>query len=494
MCRKKRAASSSSAFKCKPSKAVNRRLKELAKAKAEKNRGVLKGLMQVIFADETLFAKAMFHGNIKWLPEQLAMQALIWSWQDAKCVTDAFDQTLEICDKMELTETAKTYTAFMNALSRYRHLMTDRLRMQFQDLAEAVGGQYYRTDGWVLIAFDGSRATAPRTQANEKAFCAPNYGSGEKAKYGKKVSKEAPRKTVPPEPQVWITLMWHMSLRLPWTWRLGPSNSVERDHVLDILKNEKFPEKTLFCGDAGFVGYEFWNAILRKPAHFLVRVGANVKLLSAYADIKKKGGGIVLCWPKGMMESGKPPLKLRLVRIKVGKTPMWLLTSVLNEKELTNKQMARYYKLRWGVEVEFRGLKQTIDKHKLKCRNNERLLAELTWSLMGMAFAELLALSQQIPKAQSPKTANYDPQDRSLAETIRALRWGMRNLDKAFDAQESLLARLTQALVQRYNNTTDKKARYRPRKQKKKLGDPEIRKLTTQEQKKLKHHTRKKAA
>ena len=49
--------------------------------------------------------------------------------------------------------------------------------------------------------------------------------------------------------------MWHMGLRLPWTWRLGPSNSSERDHVREMLKQEAFPENTLFCGDAGFIGY-----------------------------------------------------------------------------------------------------------------------------------------------------------------------------------------------------------------------------------------------
>lgn len=50
-------------------------------------------------------------------------------------------------------------------------------------------------------------------------------------------------------------MMWHMGLRLPWTWRLGPSNSSERGHVMEMLQQEEFPENTLFCGDAGFVGY-----------------------------------------------------------------------------------------------------------------------------------------------------------------------------------------------------------------------------------------------
>ena len=125
-----------------------------------------------------LFAEDEFHGNVKWKPEQLAAEALIWSWQEAKNVTDAFDQTLEICEDLGLKNTAMTYPSFMNALDRHTDTFRSRLRERFQTLAEEVGGRRFRTDGWVLIGFDGSRATAPRTVSNEQAFCAPNYGNG----------------------------------------------------------------------------------------------------------------------------------------------------------------------------------------------------------------------------------------------------------------------------------------------------------------------------
>ena len=284
-----------------------------------------------------------------------------------------------------------------------------------------------------------------------------------------------------------------MGMRLPWTWRLGPSNSSERGHVQEMLEQEEFPEDTLFCGDAGFIGYPLWSSILAAGGNFLVRVGGNVDLLSEYADIQKLGGGIVLCWPKGRMKSGDPPLRLRLVRVQVGKTMMWMLTSVLGERSLTLKQIVEYYKLRWLIEVEFRGLKQTIDKHKLRCRNNGRLLAELDWSLQGMAYAELLAMRAQIPKAEKANE-KFSPRDRSLAETLRVLRRYMRNLDQSAKP-DALLNDLCDAVVQRYNNRTDKRARYRPKNPDiKPLGDPTIRKLTPKEKKKLRSHELKNAA
>ena len=354
--------------------------------------------------DDELFIEDRFHGNIKWTPEQLAQQAVIWSWQDTRNVTDAFAITVEVCEDLGMEHSAKTYTAFMEALDRYRTTLQPSVECRIQTLAEEVAGRFWRDGDWVLMGFDGSRVTTPRTVSNEKEFCAPNYGNGKTAKYRRKKTKGMRRrqneknKPQPQAPQVWITMMWHMSLRLPWTWRLGPSNSSERGHVMEMLREEEFPENTLFCGDAGFVGYHLWKAILDAGGDFLVRVGANVNLLSEKADIKRVGDGIVLCWPKDKMNSGAPPLRLRLVQVKIGKTKMWMLTSVLDRKRLSKKKIVKFYKMRWGMEVEFRGLKQTIDKRNLRCRNSDRVYVELDWSIRAMAIAELIALREQIPE------------------------------------------------------------------------------------------------
>jgi hypothetical protein len=469
-----------------------------------KNKTLFQALVGWLIPEDGLFAKDRFHGNIKWTPEQLAQQAMIWAWQDTKNVTEAFTRALEVCRELNLQKTTQTYTAFINALDQYRHTLSLRLRQRFQSLAKAIAGRFWRDHGWVLMGFDGSRVTTPRTVSNETAFSAPHYGQSQKAKYRRKKSREQrirqPPKH-PPEPQapqVWITMVWHMSLRLPWTWRLGPSNSSERGHVVEILEQEEFPADTLFCGDAGFVGYDFWQAILNAGGNFLVRVGANVHLLSETADIKRLGGGIVLCWPKGKMDSGAAPLRLRLVRVRVGKTRMWMLTSVLDPKELSVKQIIRYYKMRWDGEVEYRGLKQTIDKANLRCRNSGRVYAELDWSIRAMACAELIALREQIPKAKKRRaksTPKYDPKDRSLANTIRALRHSMRHLNQPVVPGEDVLSQLTEALVQKYRNHTDKKARYRPRNpDKKPLGEPTITKLNRKARQKLAQLTQRAAA
>ena len=457
------------------------------------NAHALRSLVEWLIPTSGLFHKREFHGNTKWNPESLAIQAMIWSWQESRFVTDAFSAALEVCEDLELAHVAKTYTAFQNALSRHADLFASVLRRRLQGLMEQVAGRHWRIGKWVPIAFDGSRTTAARTVSNEKAFCAPNYGRGKTARYRKKKSKGMRRrknernKPQPQHPQVWITLLWHMGVRLPWTWRLGPSNSSEREHVKQILREERFPKDTLLCGDAGFVGYDLWKAILDAGVNFLVRVGANVSLLSEYADYRRLKNGVVLCWPKGKMASGERPLRLRLVRAKIGKTWMWLLTSVLSDHQLTMAQIVQFYSMRWGIEVEFRGLKQTLDKHILRCRNSSRVYVELDWSIRAMACAELLALREQMAQSQSNETTTEkepDPKDRSLAQTMRALRSAMRAPRRAAD--QGLLITLSRARVQRYRNRTDKKSRYRPRNpDKKPLGDPKVRRLSRDEIDKL---------
>ncbi len=186
------------------------------KAARQKNKTLFKKkLLDWFFPQGELFTKKQFHGNTKWIARQLLAQALMWSWQETKNVTDAFVHTQEICEGLGMKHIAQSYTSMINALDQYADVFIPALRERYQKLAEQVGGSYFHDGPWVLIGFDGSRATAPRTVSNERAFCAPNYGKGKRAKYGKKKSKGMRRKQNqknkphPQAPQAWITLMWY---------------------------------------------------------------------------------------------------------------------------------------------------------------------------------------------------------------------------------------------------------------------------------------------
>jgi hypothetical protein len=421
----------------------------------------------------------------------------LWAWSDQRNLTDAFAAALEQGRALLPGVAVSTYQGLMNALVKWTPQFIPLLCQVLQRCMQQLG-RHWRMNGWLLLAIDGFRSDTPRTRSNESAFCAKNYGQGSRAKYGKKKSKGMRRKRNkknpphPPGPQVWVTMIWHMALRLPWLWKLGPSNSSERHHAMQMIEPGNYPENTLFCADAGFVGFPLWSHLLQSGCDFLVRVGANVSLLSEHAKchFEQVGSeGIAHCWPRAARNADQAPLRLRLMRIRLGKTEMWLLTSVLDQTRLTLKQAEQFYRIRWGIEVEIRGLKQTLERAKLRCRDSRRLRAELDWSILAMAVAELFALKEQLAVKEVKrhgKKQKPDPAHRSLAQTMRALRECLRQPHLVPTPGRDLSTLLREAVTDDYVRQADKRARYRPKNpDKKPLGDPKLQRMTISVRKEL---------
>ena len=173
-----------------------------------------------------------------------------------------------------------------------------------------------------------------------------------------------------------------------------------------------------------------------------------------------------------------------------GKTEVFLLTSVLDQEKLDRASMIQLYKKRWGIEVEFRGLKQTLNGSTLRCRNAARVYTELDWSIQSMAIAELFATREQIGQQTTAQSLTeekaYTPKKRSLANTMRAIYDCLDNLLEIPEPEKSLFERLANAVTDSYSRQASKAARYRPKNpDKKKLGKPKIRKNEPKEKQRI---------
>ena len=82
--------------------------------------------------------------------------------------------------------------------------------------------------------------------------------------------------------------------------------------------------------DAGFVGYDFWKAILDTNHDFMIRIGANVKLIKQLGYAWEYDH-TVYRWLNKAAKKKMSPLVLRLIVIHVGKQPVYLVTSVLSK-------------------------------------------------------------------------------------------------------------------------------------------------------------------
>jgi len=308
--------------------------------------------------------------------------------------------------------------------------------------------------GFLVLAADGSKIELPRTQSHEAKF-SPAKARQRRQKKGSRRSRSRAarqrrsRQKKADSPQIALTALHHTGLRLPWDWRIGPSDSSERDHLRDMLPD--LPAKTLITAACGFVGYDFWSALLESGHEFVIRVGGNVRLLKQLGTVRESNGTISL-WPDKAAKRQQPPLVLRLVVVQGGRHPWYLATSVRNPRRLSDRQVAEIYRRRWGIELFFRHFKQTFGRRKLRSHKAEHAECELHWSLLGLWSMLLYARKTLVEQGLAPTRL-------SVARVLRAFR---RVLQQS-DGEDSLKSQLSQAVIDSYSRK-DKRSRGYPRK------------------------------
>lgn len=427
------------------------------------------------------FQRVKARKGSKWTPRMLVVVALFWAWSKADGLKERFQQARKVAAKIFrwLPDPGETYHGFLKQLRKWhvelQLLCIGELRVLMK---RDLFGQW-EIAGFVVIAGDGSRIELPRTKSNEAAYSpkrkkkgSRKQGKGQrKASRGKRwrkakrQSEESIRKKAN-SPQMWLTLFWHVGTGLPWAWRTGPSDSSERQHLEEMLS--ELPENTLITADAGFMGYDFWSAVIAAGHHFVIRAGANVRLLKKLGFTREYENTVYL-WPDWAVKKGLPPLALRAVWVHDGKQPMCLITNVLSKDRLSDRQIAQIYKARWGIELFFRTFKQTFGRRKLRSHKAEHAQLEAEWSLVAV-WAVCLVAQREIAKS------GCDPCRLSPAGAIKAIQKVMcyyRN--RPDDPTESLGWMFRNALLDDYQRTSSKTARAYPAKRKReRTGVPKI--------------------
>lgn len=407
------------------------------------------------------FATVRWRSDCTWgTARLLAVAALLWSWADEKLVGDRFSTARRIVLAMfpQKQTVAGTYQAFIKLLRKWTPafvlILQQTLRQRMQtDLADSM-----MIGKWVLYGVDGSRVNLARTKAMEQAFSASKRknkkekGKGRKKKQYAKAADAKKANSV----TMWITTLWHFGTGLPWDWRLGASDSSERAHWLEMMKG--IVERALFVADAGFVGYEYSSAAISAGHQVLLRVGSNVTLLKKLGYAKEVDGTVYL-WPNKAAKKRQPPLVFRLVVAHNGKHPIYLITSILSTRDLSDAHVLEAYQRRWGIELFYRHLKQTFEMHKLKSTSPESAYVEMNWALLGLWSMALYALRELRQKG-------IDPNRLSFAKLIRAFQRIIRDYLHPVEQKKKLCDLLREAVIDEYQRSNSKTSRDYPRKKK----------------------------
>jgi hypothetical protein len=252
-----------------------------------------------------------------------------------------------------------------------------------------------------------------------------------------------------------LTSLYHLGTGLPWAWQIGAGPESEQTHLRRLAA--LLPAGSLLVAYAGFTGFDLLKELLDRRVHFLVRMGSNRTLLKGLQDVRvRMDGEVVWLWPK-RRQSTCPPLRLRLLRIEEpNRSPVYLVTSVMDEVELTDQQIGEFYRMRWGQEVFYRSFKRTLEQYKMRSGSARQAHWELEWAMMAYLTIGLLSVEALVEDHRDPLM--WSPAG-SLRVVRRAMRYGGR-----FHRRGNLQVLLKESVKDGYRRSGSKKARNWPHK------------------------------
>jgi len=395
-------------------------------------------------------------GRVRWADRLLVVCAVLMAWDPGTTLVDRFAAARACVVEMFPTRRrpGATHAGFVAALARASPgllgLVAPALRAAVCSAARA--GGCWAVAGWVAFGADGSKIDCPMTAANETGL---GVASRKKS-----------------WPQMLLTTLFHAGSGLPWAFARGGARASERGHLRAMLG--LLPAGGLLLADAGFTGYDLLAAVTGGGRSFLIRVGSNVRLLTKLGWAVEEFDGLVYLWPDGKQKAGCEPMVLRLVTFVDGRNRRThLLTDVLDRGRLGDAAALALYGLRWGVELLFRSLKQTLGRRKMLSDGPEHAAVELDWAVVGLWMLDVMN-AQEVGLSAA----------RSVATSLRAVRAAAagRRPCRGAGRRGALAAALARATGDGCRRRGPKKARHWPHKKKDKPpGDPKARTATDAE-------------
>lgn len=397
---------------------------------------------------KSLFRGLAVHGNAEWTPRKVVTLSVIMYWLSGKTQEEQFSAARHLVKFLWKDWTVPTsYSGFIEAQQRWWPLIARLLIAQLRP-DESVG-ESWRVLGWLVLAVDGSRFECPRTNDNKEGLgCAGREKSA---------------------PQIFHTLLQHVGTGLPWDFRCGPGTDSERRHLDDMLAD--LPEQTLLTADSGFVSYDLCDALIEAQKPFVMRIGSNHTLLEKLEE-SQHDPHLVFLWTDEARKKGKRPLKLRKISFRSkGNLPVVLITNVLDADRLSDEDAQAIYKSRWGIEVYFRSLKQTMDFGTMRSRTPATALNEHIWKLISFWMLQRMVIVHQIAKGKNPRRFSPARARREIREVLQLMQQGRRG--------KSIKQRCLDMTIDDYKRTRPKATGQYPRKKNDKPPQPPKIKVAT---------------
>jgi hypothetical protein len=308
----------------------------------------------------------------RWAVQPLLFVLLLSTW----CAGDSLGERFEtarafyVASYQRRRRPGKTVEGFQKALARVPAAALRAVAAAVRRRLERVFAGRLQVHGFVPLGCDGTRLNCPRTPQLERHL---------------RVNAKGQR-----PPTVLASVLVHLSLGVPWAWRLGTPRGSEQDHLGRLLGN--LPRSALVVADAGYVGYGLLRQLAAAGCWFLIRLSSNAPLYvtGRRAAVRHGGEALAYYWPLQAQRAGRPPVPVRVLRLRGRQVAgrqrgdVWLMTNVLDAARLPRPAASTFYRWRWRNEGLFRTYKRTLGKVKLLGRTVAQVHREAEGSLLAV--------------------------------------------------------------------------------------------------------------
>lgn len=380
--------------------------------------------------------------RVRWSAKYIILCWVMMGWSIQRQLSERFREGREGLARLyyRRRRAGRSYQGLVKATEELGRTLWDRFAECLRSTIPRRLGRWWQWYGWIVMAADGSRIQAPRTRANQR-------------KLGRSGKDKSP-------PQWWVTCVVHLPSRVIWDWRQGPGDSSERAHLRAMIPG--LPAAVLLVADIGFGGFPLLRDLNKAEVSFLIRCASNTTLLveETRQRIERRGGcRYVSLWP--LNHRRQSPLRLRLIVLKSGGQRVYLLTNVMESTRLSRSMAGELYTARWGIEIHYRSLKQTMEHRKLLARNPQAGAMELAGNILGLMLLMLQAFLATSARAVRVSVSAALKIIRGLMEALRCCR-----------PTAPLWAELRGAVMDEYERHSSKKARDWPYKKREPVPRP----------------------
>ena len=156
---------------------------------------------------------------------------------------------------------------------------------------------------------------------------------------------------------------------------IGSLRMGEKTGLLNLL--ELLKKGDLLLGDRYYPGYELFCAIIKRDVEFLFRLKKNIKP-KRLKKIGKRDWLVNYKAPKSQENKFSNEITLRLISYDIrGFRTSWLLTTLIDSKKYSRKEIIDLYVERWQIETRYNELKHMIKIEELRSHTKEGITKEV---------------------------------------------------------------------------------------------------------------------